>query len=629
MPSASALALLCAPHAALAQEERPEVSAEPAETLINLDSVVVTASRARLPERAIGSAVTVVEREELERGQIRRVSEILQDIPGVRVTTTRPGAFATVSIRGSDGDQVLVLLDGIRLGDPSAINTQFNFDHLTSLDIERIEVLRGNQSSLYGSDAIGGVINIITRRAPQDGVVVNAEGEGGSYGTARGGASLFFRGGPADVRLTTFGHRFDGPSIADPETSANPVTEDDRYSAYGFSGRVGLQFTENLALDVTGFYSLTDLEYDTIPEDGDDSVAKDEFAVGARLTYDMFDGLIGHEASASIYDARREYETSFSRPGGDIYDGTLTTFGYTGTVRPLDSVTAIGGVSYEEERTEQITGFTGNFEERIDTTSVFGELAVEPLDGLSLTAAARLDDNSRFGTFDTYRLTAAYFTNVVDDLHVKLRGSFGTGANAPGLYQLFDPAFGNADLEVEESRGWDVGVDLYWDTAQLVAELTYFQNDVTDEIDFDFAQGGYIQRGETEAQGVEVGLSARPLDMLLVNTSYTWLDAEDTETGLWTGRPRHTGTTSVTVTPIAPLSLTGRARYATENGSSSSGNTDPYIVFDLLGSYQVTEAVEVFGRIENVFDAQYQESFGRQTNDFSVFGGLRVSFTVF
>lgn len=606
-----------------------EGDANAPDEFIARDQIVVTASRARLPARQVGSAVTVITREDLERNQVRQVKEILQDVPGVQINTARQGAFTNVAIRGSDNDQVLVLIDGIELGDPSSTSTQYQFNHLTSLDIERIEVLRGNQSSLYGSDAIGGVINIITRRAEQEGLVVNAEAEGGSFRTANGGVSVLGRQDIVDFRVTAFGYHLGGQSLADPATSATPVA-DDEYNQVGLSGRLGFQILSNLSLEFTGFLTDTYLELGDFPDDdadADDSVDKDERAGAARLTWDIFKGRWRHEATASIYNAKRTFTGApFNLPEGDVYDGTKTNLTYVTTVAPIDPITLVAGVDLEDEETEQLTGFSGDFDASIETRSVFGELAVEPIDGLTFTGAARLDDNSRFGTFDTYRVTAAYFINPIADVDVKLRGSYGTGAKAPGLYQLFDPTYGNEDLEVEESTGWDVGFDVYWDTPQLSFEFTYFDNDVENEIDFDFAQGGYIQRGSTKSQGVEIGLAAQPLDWLQVRQTYTYLDAQDRDTDLWLGRPRHSGTTSATVFPTEQTSLTARARYRTQNASSFGGVTNDFVVFDVLGSYQVLPQVNLYARLENVADADYQTQFGRQTNGLSAFGGLRLSF---
>src|SRR5690606_38228469 len=161
----------------------------------------------------IGSAVSVLTAEDLQRSQTVFVKDALQDIPGVITSSDRPGAYTSVSIRGSNNDEVLYLVDGIELGDPSSTSTEHRADHMIAADIASIEVLRGNQSSLYGSDAIGGVINITTKRATKDGVEANAEIEGGSHGTLNGGASLLAKTGALDLRLTATGYMHDGPSL--------------------------------------------------------------------------------------------------------------------------------------------------------------------------------------------------------------------------------------------------------------------------------------------------------------------------------------------------------------------------------------------------------------------------------
>ncbi|SFI13971.1 TonB-dependent receptor plug domain-containing protein [Albimonas pacifica] len=597
---------------------------------VRLEAVrVQSASRAGLPASAVGSAVTVVTRAQIERRQSRTVAEVLQDVPGVEIAQTRPGAWTPVSIRGSDGDQVLVLIDGMELGDPSSTSTAYQFDHLASLDIERIEVLRGNQSSLYGSDAIGGVINIVTRHAPRDGTLATVEVEAGPYGTVDGGASLHYGSDRADLRLTAFGRRFDGPSIVDPRTATGPADEDDAYAAKGLSGRAVLRLTDAAELSLGGFWSLTRLDYDDATQDSFDDVDKDEYALGGRLTWEMLEGRLTHQASASVYNARREYHTAWSRPAGDVYDGTKTNLGYTLALRPVEQATLVAGVDLERERTDQHTAYTGGFGAEIATDSLFGELALEPLEGLTLTGAGRLDDNSRFGTFATWRATAAWFTPLTEALDGKLRASWGTGAKAPGLYQLFDPTYGDRRLEVEESRGWDIGLDLHWAGQGLALEATYFRNRVENEIGFGTrADGGagYVQFGETRIEGVETGLSWAPLDWLEASQSYTWLLSRDGVTGAWRGRSRHRGTTAATVFPHADVSLTAVARYASGDAVSAAGRVPGYVVFDLAAAWRATEEVELFGRVENLFDRRYQESYGRATPGFGVYAGVRAAF---
>ena len=242
----SALAMMMAvPAGAQAADEMADMPNERA-------SIIVTASRVVMEAREVGSSVSVITAQDIARDQITFVKDILQDTPDVFTTTDRPGNYTGVSIRGSDNDEILWLVDGIQMGDPSSTSTEHRADHLTSRDISRIEILRGNQSSLYGSDAIGGVVNIITQRATEEGIKVDAEAEAGSHGTLNGGASVLGKNGPLDFRITATGYQHDGPSLADPRTAMGPVNEKDKYWRYGFSGRAGYQATDGLSFQMLG-----------------------------------------------------------------------------------------------------------------------------------------------------------------------------------------------------------------------------------------------------------------------------------------------------------------------------------------------------------------------------------------
>lgn len=597
------------------------------------DQIIVTASRATTAAREIGSAVSVIAREDITREQIVFVKDILQDMAGVQITTDRPGDYASVSIRGSDNDQVLWLIDGIELGDPSSTSTQFQPEHLTSRDIARIEIVRGNQSSLYGSDAIGGVVQITTQRATEDGIKLNAEAEAGSHGTVNGGATILGKSGPIDFRLTATGYSHDGPSLADPRT-ANPagsVTEKDGYWRYGFSGRVGVAATDTLSLQLIGLWQDSNTDLDNTTSDTDNTVRKREHAMAAQANYLSSDQAFKADASVTRYVARRLYFGPFYSPDGDLYKGTKDAANLNLTYNGGIWSIAVGG-NWEEERTTQVTTYSGDFREKIDTKSAYGELALRPIENLSITGAARIDDNSRFGTFDTYRGTIAYvIPGALGANSLKLRASYGTGAKAPGLYQLFDPTYGNPDLKVETSQGGDIGFDIDFD--RFSAQLSYFFAKTKNEIIWLAnvgPMGGYTQFGRTRKDGVEIAFALRPIDGLAIQQSFTFLTAESDpqEIGDYgdMGRPKRSGSTSVTITPLEQLSLTARARYRSRNASSFGGATGSYAVFDLLGSFAITQNVEIYGRVTNLFDRDYQMSFGKNALGRSLYGGLRVSF---
>lgn len=594
--------------------------------------ILVTASRAVSEPREVGSSISAITREDLQRSQITFVKDALQDVPGVIVSSDRPGANTNLSIRGSNSDEVLWLIDGIKLGDPSSTSTQFQPDHLTARDIDRIEVLRGNQSSLYGSDAIGGVVNILTQRATEEGFRVNAEAEAGSHGTLNGGASVLGKTGPLDFRVTATGYRHTGPSLADPRTApdANPVTEKDEYWRYGFSGRAGLEVAEGLSFQTIGFWQDSASDLDNTGSDNANRVKKREYAYAGTGSYVTGDGNLKVDLTASRYVARRLYFGAFYSPEGDLYKGTRDNLSLDISYGGTGPVSLAAGGNLEREKALQTTYYTGDFRAKVNTKAAYGEIALRPIEGMTITGAARLDDNNRFGTFDTYRGTMAY---VIGNL--KLRASYGTGAKAPGLYQLFDPVYGNAGLKVETSKGGDIGFD-FAVTDEVALQASYFFNRKKNEITFDSGKepsGGYSQFGRTRAQGIEAGLLLTPAPWLSISQTVTYVDHEvdNSATGdqpfVDSGRAKLSATTSVTVNPVEQASVTVRVRNRDGDSSSSySPATQAYTVVDLLGSYQINDKIELYGRVVNLFDRWYQVSYGYQTLGLSAYGGVRVSF---
>jgi len=596
------------------------------------NDVVISASRVPLKPSEIGSAVTVVTAEDLKREQVTFLKDVFQDIAGLQISSDRPGDLTSVSIRGSDNDQVLYLIDGIELGDPSSTSTQYQSDHLTTADIARVEVLRGNQSSLYGSDAIGGVVNIITKRAKDDGLLFSAQGEYGSNETLNGATSIIGKKGALDFRLTASGYKHNGPSLADPATGTAP--ELDEYWRYGFSGRVGAAVTSNIELQLIGFWQNSHSDLDNSTSDSSDTVRKKEWAYAGQASYRSDDNAWRANATASRYVAQRRYFGTYNRAEGDFFEGTKDVLAANVSYDKGGVFGVAAGANYEAEYTDQVTAFSGVFDKKITTKSAFAELALRPVQGLTVTGAARIDDNSRFGSFDTYRVTGAYaIGDAIGVGGIKLRASYGSGAKAPGLYQLFDPTYGNPNLQVETSEGGDVGVDLDFGSA-FSAQVSYFFAKTRNEILFDCVatkaageKGCYLNLGKTRKSGVELAFSVRPTDWLSFRQSLTYLDADQYLTGKWQSlrRPEFTGSTSVTLTPIERLSFTARLRHR-DNSQISTRRLKGYEVVDLLASFGITDNVEVYGRVTNLFDKQYQMSYGKNALGRSAYGGIRLNF---
>ncbi len=309
----------------------------------------------------------------------------------------------------------------------------------------------------------------------------------------------------------------------------------------------------------------------------------------------------------------------------------LTRYGYDVTWKPAEPWSLVGGVTREKEETLQITNYTGSFIASNATTALFTEAAWRPDDHLTLTAALRRDDNDQFGTFNTWRLTGAYLLSASGAADVKLRASYGTGAKAPGLYQLYDPTYGNPDLTAQRSRGWDIGADVYWPDAGLELGATYFQNRVEDKIAWGLREDGsygYYMAGRTREKGIELSWQAEILQDLLIQHNHTWVLSHNDETGQWRGQPKNSGALTVSYRP-GDWSVGARLRYASRNGlgavSGYGQEIGGYGVTDLLASYRLDERAELYGRIENVLDKQYQTSWGYNTNDRSLFAGIRLS----
>ncbi|MCJ2181460.1 TonB-dependent receptor [Novosphingobium sp. 1949] len=632
--SALALAAITATVAVPAMADEAADTTTDATTDTGDSAIVVTASRIKLAPREVGSAYTIVTDKELQAKQVTFLKEALQDVPGVQISSDRPGDATSISIRGSDNDEVVWLIDGIQLGDPSATSTQFASDHLTSQDIARVEVLRGNQSSLYGADAIGGVVNIITQRATHEGLALNAEAETGSYGTLNGGASLLGKYGPLDFRLTATGNSHEGPSLADPRTAstAGSITEDDEYWRYGFSGRTGLALSDTISLQALGFWQKAFSDLDGTTSDSSNTVLKREYAAALQGRYASLDGRFTADASVNRYQAKRLYFGTYYSDDGDLYRGTKDAanlnLGYDAGIFAISA-----GGKLEEEKSDQVTYYSGDLHKHVTTRSGYGELALRPFEGLTLTGAARVDDNSRFGTFDTYRGTIAYAlpTGLLGADSIKLRASYGTGAKAPGLYQLFDPTYGNPDLKVQTSKGGDLGVDVVYGWAS--AQVSYFYTHTHNEIVYDSGigtYGGYTQYGRTRKDGFEIALALAPATWLRLDQNFTFLTAEedDDEDGTYTdmGNPKRSGSTAVTVLPVESVSLTARARYRSRNASSYGGTTAAYAVADVLASWRVAPQFELYGRVTNLFDKWYQMSYGKNALGRAVYAGVRYSF---
>ena len=581
-------------------------------------TLVVTANRYPTNTDQVGSAHTTISRDEIEaRGELT-VSEILRQVPGLEVVQTGGlGRTASIFIRGAESDHTLILIDGIRANDNTT--GQFDIANLKAENIQRIEIIRGPQSVLYGSEAIGGVINIITRKAEEYGASVVAQG--GSFGTQEYRASAQVNEGPVYSSLAASYVQSDGISAAN---ASNGNSEGDSYDNFTISNRTGITFLDDGLIETSVRYSTAETELDGFefgvgPVDAPFFVQETDTLVGSvkiqKSVTDWFTPSV--QLGLSDSDSKgNDPDTEFNNFTIDNQSQTVLTL--------LDFSLAEGAtftVGYSYEIREGVN--RGNFEERRYVNAFFAQQQLALAENLFLTGGVRYDDDSDFGEAVTFRTTGSY---LVDGLGTRIHASYGTGFKAPTFNELFFPNFGNPDLDAETSWGYDVGIEQSIAQGFAVVDVTFFHNEIDDLITFDSETFLASNIDEAKALGYETSLSVYPCDWFDAATSYTYTDSENKATGrILPRRPRHRGVLSLTSRPIEDLQLTATYVLVNSRRDSDMSRLDNYEVLDLSTSYQLTENLKPFIRMDNVFDEDYEEVNGFGVAGFSVFAGIEAS----
>lgn len=584
------------------------------------DAIIVTASRLPTALDASTAALSVLEAADLERRQTVFVADALATLPGV--TITQNGAFggqATLRIRGAASEQTLVLIDGVAINDPTAPGGGFNTAFLDSHDVARIEVLRGPQSTLWGSDAIGGVVNIITRR-PRDGASGGASIEGGSFGTLRVGGSLGFGGDTFDARFGAAELTTDGLSKAD-EDDGN--REDDPLDNLTLDGRVGWNVAKTLRLEAFGRASESDGAFDSFGtatgvRDGDENARTEEINGGLAAKLTLFEGKLENVLIAS----RAEIERRSFSSGVQTFaaDGARDSWRYQGTARLNERLTVAFGGEREDSDFKQL-GTT-----QID--GLFALAEVKPLTGLTLTGGVRRDDHSTFGAVTTSRVGARWELRP----GVGVRASWGQGFKAPTVFQItgggFAPA--NPNLQPEEADGWDAAIFVTLLNGRFIAEVGAFDLETTNLINFSSA--GYVNVARAESAGAELATRFAVTPAITLSGNYTRTDATNAVTGRRLIRiPEHAATIEADWRATERAGLTAIVRYNGEETDSvrprnPTGTVASWTRIDLAGRYRLTPRLEAYARIENALDENYQDVFGYGTPGRSGYVGLRVRF---
>lgn len=617
----------------------------------SLDEVVVVANRAPVPLATVGSSVTVLDEQDIRGSQATMAADLLAQTPGITVARTGGiGQPTSVFIRGAESDQTVVLIDGVKMTDPSLPGGGYDFENLLIGDISRIEILRGAQSTLYGSDAIGGVIDITTAdpsRKSQGSVSL----EGGSHGTGYGTANI---GGVSDSLLWRLAGSYLG-------TSGIPCLDQylggrrDCASQIGdAAGQVRYEMTPDLQLDVRGYFvsSRTDFDgYDTPAFTlGDDSeYGKTQQGIGyAGLTWRSPDHSLTNRLSIQYTGSEtRTFDPNAPANFGDPTTETFYGFGrnvreeYQGTWKFADSGQVVFGAQNEHSTIDTVSPFSPFLGAGVVVDSGYVQGQYEVLKGLTLTAGGRYDHHSEYGGHGTGQLAAAW---VMPDQSTVLRASFGQGFKAPALYQLYSN-YGNRALQPETSNSWDAGIEHHALQNRLVASATYFRRTSDDLINFFdcFTPGPlcatepfgyYANIARSTAHGIELGGLLEASDQLTVTANYTWTHTEDVSPGSSTygnelpRRPAYSGNASANYVWPLQVSTELALRYSgpSFDDAAKQIRLGGYVLLDFRTSLPINDHLQLYARVQNLTDRHYEVAYQYGTIGRSAYIGARASF---
>lgn len=642
--SAGLLALLSAAPALAGEQQRAE-----AEILGSTDvgEVVVAATRTPQPLYKIGSSITVLTREAIQSSQTVAVSDLISQLPGVSFSRNGGvGGATALRIRGAEADHTVVIIDGVKLNDPSSTGGGYNSANLLTGDIDRIEVLRGAQSTLWGSQALGGVINIVTA-LPAAPFQAEAEVEGGSRNTASG--TLAAGGASERVVWRLAGSRY----ITDGHSAYVNGREGDGYQNAGMSGRLRIAATERLSFEARAVYSYAHNQFDGFPAPAFAFADTAEFGkvkelLGyAGVNFDIFEGRLKSRVAYAYTDTDRDNFNPDQAVTHVTFDaqGRNERLEYQGALDITEGWQAVFGAEHEKSsfRTASPSAFQPNPTPAVaggKITSLYAQLQAEIISDLAVTVGLRYDDHSTFGSAALGQAAAAWSLN---DGSTVLRASFGEGFKAPTLFQLYS-TFGNTALRPEKADSWDAGIEQHVLEDALTLSATAFYRKTRNQIDFvscpsanPFCRVGvagvYDNTSASRAKGVELAASAG-IGAFTVQGNYTLTDTENTSPmnpnrgKAMQRRPRHAANVSASYNWPFDVSTGIAVKYvgdAFDNAANSFVLKD-YTLVDLRAAWRITETTEVYGRIENVLNEVYATTRNYGTPRRGVFAGVRASF---
>ena len=636
--------------AALADDRAPTPDAAGAEAANPVSELIVTAARGPQDPAKVGQSVTVLTAGDIAARQQVLVSDLVSRTVGVAYSRNGgPGGITTLRIRGAEGDQTVAVVDGVKINDPSAPGGGYNFANLLTGDVARIEILRGAQSTLWGGQAIGGVINIVTAE-PSSAFEGGLQAEAGTQETTYLRGAVAGRSDHLVWRLSAGRYETGGVS------AFARGAEDDGYRQAAVSGRARVIVSDDLSLDLRAVYTKNRNEFDGFPAPA--------FSFADTGQYAEIEELVGYAGlNIALLDGRLKNRLAFGYTNSDSLNfnpaqavtqltfdstGRNKRWEYQGSLEITPAWTATFGAEREEAsfRSRAPSAFApspvaATAEVAID--SLYGQVRGDLSDHLSVSVGLRRDSHDTFGDHSLGQVAAAWSIGEA----TVLRASFGQGFKAPTLYQLYSE-YGNRGLKPEQADGWDLGVEHTVGDGWLVVTATGFGRETENQIDFvscafgspapicnpgGVARFGYYDNtAKTAAHGVELvaAVTAGPFSL---DANYSWTHTENRSAGANRGkalarRPEHQANLAATYRWRSGLSTTADIRHvgASFDNAANSYVLQSFTLLDLRASYPVSETFEVYGRVDNVLDDSYETARNYGTLGRTATVGVRAKF---
>lgn len=603
---------------------------------VDLGDLVVTGSYSEMSVKESGASIKTLSGDELSKKGISTVKDALKTVTGLDVSSNGSvGGKTSVFMRGMDNKHTVFMIDGVKLFNPSAANRDYDISALSLDNVEKIEVVRGVQSSVYGADAVGGVINIITKKGteiPEYDIAV----EVGSHDTFR--ESMGMRGAVDKLKYSLNVSRVDSDGISNAaKRDENSVFENDEYEKTILSGRLDYDLSDDISFGVLGRYNRSRFDLDDGKYNDDINYFKRNATGLVSMFYNQnLTDLWSHDLKFSVmtfdneyYNDKDDFDTTDSFTNA-MYKGRNRTFSWNHQYKLTENDTISAGFQYNKEQYSQ-RGSWGVFNKKtLSNNGYYIENKISLLDDhLFNTLVFRADDHSKFGTYRTFKADTSYLF----DTGTRLKANFATGFKAPSMYQIYGDGgiytYANKGLQPEKIKGYDFGIEQEFIDSKINTGLTYFHNNIKNRIEYDYAWPGTYNNvtGRTRTKGVEAFVTYTPIEELKVSLDYTYLDARNLTNDMpLRKRARNKYGLAVDYRFLEKANLNlNIARYVARYDTNYVVLKN-YTNVDLGLSYDFTDSCNVYARVVNLFDEFYEEVRGYSVEGRSLYAGVKLKF---